>query len=169
VDPPEGVSLADAVERLMEALNKAGTYDADLSTPDCTIGIGPVKLSCKPFAFEGVKATWSGGPVKVTATAGDRWGVDASVSAGPLSASSKGSRMNVASTKAEANFYGVEGEVGVSSWIEQNSSGQTNAFVEVKGTLGVGVDAEGLGTVGCEFFNASAKFNLRAFAETLTR
>lgn len=31
------------------------------------------------------------------------------------------------------------------------------------------VDAEGLGKVGCEFFNASARFNLRAFAEAVTR
>jgi hypothetical protein len=71
--------------------------------------------------------------------------------------------------RREASFYGVEGEVVVSTWVEQNSSGQTDAYVEVKGTLGLGVDAEGLGKVGCEFFSASGKFNLRAFAEGLTR
>ena len=169
-EPVEAATLADAVERLMEAFDTAGTYDASLNTPDCTIGIGSVKVSCKPLAFEGVKATWSGGPVKVTATAaGDRVGVDASAGAGPLSASSQGSRMNVASSKAEASDYGIKGSVGVSTWIEQNTSGQADAYVEVKGMLGAGVDVDGLATVGCDVFNASAKFNLRAFAETLAR
>lgn len=165
--PKEAASLADAIERLMEAFEKAGEYGASLTTPDCTIGIGPVKIACKPLAFEGVKGTWSGGPVKVSASAGDRWGVDGSV--GPFSESSKGSRMNIATTKSEASYDGVKGEMSVSTWIEHSTSGKADAFVEVKGTLGLGVDAEGLGTVGCEFFNANAKFNLRAFAETLTR
>lgn len=160
-------SLADALAALLDALSKAGSYDASFETPDCTLAIGSVKISCKPLAFEGVKASFSG-PVKVSATvSGERMGVDASV--GSFSGGSGGSgRMNVASTSTEASAYGIQGELGVSSWIEQGANGQSNAFVQAKGTLGVGIDAEGLGSVGCELFSASAKLNLRAFAEALS-
>ena len=162
--PP--ASLADALAALLDALNKAGSYDASFETPDCTLAIGSVKISCKPLAFEGVKASLSG-PVKVSASVtGERMGVDAS--AGSFSGGSGGGgRMNVASTSTQASAYGIEGELGVSSWIEQGANGEANAFVQAKGTLGVGFDAEGLGSVGCELFSATAKFNLRAFAEAL--
>ena len=165
---PQAATLTDAFERLLEAFDKAGSYDADFESPDCTLEIGSVKVSCKPLAFEGVKASMSG-PVKVSANlGGERWGVDAS--AGSFSASGSGSgRMNVASTSTEASAYGIQGELGVSSWIEQGANGQANAYVQAKGTLGAGVDVEGVGKLGCEVFSATAKFNLRAFAETLTR
>ena len=165
-EPSPPASLADALAALLDALGKAGSYDASFDTPDCTLAIGSVKISCKPLAFEGVKATLSG-PVKVSATVtGERMGVDASV--GSFSGGSRGGgRMNVASTSTEASAYGIQGELGVSSWIEQGANGQSNAFVQAKGTLGVGIDAEGLGSVGCELFSATAKFNLRAFAEAL--
>jgi hypothetical protein len=165
--PPKAATLPDVLDALLSALQAAGDFDASFESPDCDIEIGDVTISCKPLAFEGVKASWKG-PVKVTGkTDGERWGVDAS--SGPLSGGSKGSRMNVSSAGMKDSAYGVEASVGVSTWIETNASGQSDVYAEATANLGVGVDAEGLGSVSCEVFTASATLNLRAFAEALVQ
>ncbi|MGH9408216.1 MAG: hypothetical protein ACRD1V_02030 [Vicinamibacterales bacterium] len=165
--PPKAATLSDALDTLLSALQAAGDFDASFESPDCDIEIGGVKVSCKPLAFEGVKATWKG-PVDVSvSTDGERWGVDAS--AGPLSGGTRGSRVDVSSTETSDSAYGVEASVGVSTWIETNAAGQADVYAEATANLGVGVDAEGLGKVSCEFFTASATLNLRAFAEALAR
>lgn len=165
--PLRAATLSDVLDTLLSALQAAGDFDGSFESPDCDVEIGDVKISCKPLAFEGVKAGWKG-PVKVSVnTDGERWGVDAS--AGPLSGGSKGSRVNVSSAGMKDSAYGVEASVGVSTWIETNASGQADVYAEATANLGVGVDAEGLGSVSCEFFTASAAFNLRAFAEAITR
>ena len=165
--PLKPVTFADALEALFNALQAAGEYDAKFESPDCDITFAGVKVSCKPLAFEGVKAEWDG-PVKISASATDtRWGVDAS--AGPLSGGSGGSRVDVAESKIKDSAYGVEASASVSTWIERDASGEVNVFAEAKTSLGVGVDAEGLGSVSCDFFEASAKVNLRAFAAALVQ
>jgi tetratricopeptide (TPR) repeat protein len=165
--PPKPATLADTLEALFNALQAAGEYDAKFESPDCNITIGSVSVSCKPLAFEGVKASWDG-PVKVSASATDtRWGVD--LSQGPLSGGSGGSRMDVAESKIRDGAYGVEASVGMSTWMERSADGEVNVFAEAKTSLGVGVEAEGLGSVSCDVFEATAKVNLRAFAAALVQ
>jgi len=165
--PPKPATLVDALDAIVNALQAAGEYDAKFESPDCNITIGSVSVSCKPLAFEGVKASWNG-PVKISASATDtRWGVDAS--AGPVSGGTGGSKLDVAGAQMKDSAYGVEASVGVSTWTERSASGEVNVFAEAKTSFGVGVDAEGLGSVSCDVFEATAKINLRAFAAALVQ
>ena len=154
-------------------------FESKFENPDCEIEIGAFKLACKPFGFEGVKATVEVGGVKIRADL-DRWGVIASegtagddegigINAGPFTADAKGSKLFLGKAEAEGGVRGVQVKVNASAWTERDAKGKETVFVQAQSKVGIGVEAKGLGKVGCDFYSASAKFNLREFGEALRK
>jgi Flp pilus assembly protein TadD len=172
-------ALSGEVDRLIAALKESGEFESKFENPECEIEIGALKLSCKPLGFESVKATIDVGGMKLRADL-DRWGVIASdgavgddsgigVNDGPLTADARGIKVLLNRREFEGNARGVNVKVAATAWVERDAKGNLNAFVQAQSKVGVGVGEEGLGKAGCDFYSASAKFNLREFGEALRK
>jgi tetratricopeptide (TPR) repeat protein len=178
-EPTKDPTLTDEINQLLAALKESGEFESKLENPDCEVEIGAFKLSCKPWGFESVKATIDVGGVKIRADL-DRWGVIASegtvgeddgigIGAGPFTADARGSKVFLGKTEVGGDLDGPRIKVGASAWIERDATGRQTAFVQAQSKVGIGVEAKGLGKAGCDFYTASAKFNLREFGEALRK
>jgi len=178
-EPPTEPTVSAQIDDLIAALKESGEFESKFENPECEIEIGSFKLSCKPLGFEGVKATVDLGGVKVRADL-DRWGVLASegmtgddddmgigVATGPIAVDAKATKVFLSKREFEGNARGANVKIGEAVWLERDAKGKVTAFVQAQSKLGVGVEAEGLGKAGCDFYSASAKLNLREFAEAL--
>jgi Flp pilus assembly protein TadD len=158
-DRPGEVPIDPPLDPFLEALKAATSGSADVAV-DCEVSIGEFTVNVKP--------TRSGAEVKLSQRSSENNRISAAIVAKP------GGRFGGEVSYSKGGVappvlgpVGVAAKATVKLWGEAGGGRAPSYGAQIEGKAGFGSELEGVGKAACYVFSAKARFDARAFADSL--